>query len=172
MVDTQIMATGLNFSGIGDILGPLQVSEDKTMYTSGDCQESPPSDYCQITKSCVLNLLEEGIAPADQHLLLPPGLLDDVTNAIWKMAVDEPCGFRGCVLNIVLCNDASDSEPKKRRSLLHLKNNILVTHKITILLYPDTSSWFSKMARLFRAKNTVVASHFSSEISRMCSFDY
>ncbi|KAF2361355.1 RTP801-like [Trinorchestia longiramus] len=175
MVDTQVMSHGFNFSGISDILGPLQVTEEKTMIprsASVDGLDSPQSDYYQITKSCVLNLLEEGISPTEQHLLLPPGLLDDVTNAIWRMAVDEPCGFRGCVLNIVLCNDDSDSDPKKRRSLLHLKNNILVTHKITILLYPDTNSWFSKMARLFRPKNTVVAPHFSSEITRMCAFDY
>lgn len=137
----------------------------------GSTASSPCATSNQITRSNVLNFLEEGISPVTQNLILPPGLLEDVTNAIWRVAVDEPCGFRGCVLNIVLCNDNSDSNPKKRRPLLQLKNNVVITHKITILLYPDTTSWFSKMARLFRPKHSVVACNFSSEITRMCCYD-
>lgn len=170
MADTQVLTpSGYKLRGVRDNIEPLYSSEDDLKSQSN--ADSPLSASYTITQCNVRHLLQEGIAPDSQNLLLPPGLVDDVTNAVWRLAVDEPCGFRGCVLSIVLCNDANDSDPKKRRPLLQLMNNTVITHKITILLYPDTNSWFTKMARLFRPKHTAVASHFSSEVTRMCSFD-
>jgi len=144
---------------------PVNVAQNHQVFNPG-LDATAPSFH--ITRTHVLQLLHEGISAENQKLILPPGLLEDITSAIWKMAVDEPCGFRGCVLTVQLCTDAADSDPKKRVPLLTLKNNTVITHRIDILLYPDTSSWLSRMARIFRPKNTAVASHFSSEVVRLC----
>jgi len=157
------------------VLPPLKGHEDLLTKSMRSSEGPAPRLSPPLSPAHLVSLLHHGVPAEAQRLLLPPGLLEDVASAVWRMGEGELRGFRGCVLNIVLCpsSPTSPSAPSTPSStpLLTIRNNTVITHEITILLYPDTESWLSKMARIFKPRYTAISPNFSSEVFRLCPDD-
>jgi len=153
------------------VLQPLKGHDDLLTKSVQTTSEGPlPRLPTPPSPAQLAALLRQGVAAEAQRLLLPPGLLEDVAQAVWRLAEGELRGFRGCVLNVVLCPapPTPGLPPAPPTPLLSIQNHSVITHEITILLYPDTQSWLSRMARIFKPRYTAVSPNFSSEVFRLC----
>ena len=107
------------------------------------------------TRSSTLCRLEEQVRAASNEqytLVVPPTMLDQVADDVLRIAQDEPCGLRGCLLTVRLADDTSSAEKESYTRLAQVKADQFTptTHELLLTLRPDPASWITKMARIFR----------------------
>ena len=92
-------------------------------------------------------------------LLIPSHLPDHVARDILLMAREEPCGVRGCSLDIVY----EDGDLCRRFGRVAVDPDTVTTFEITVVLSRDSPKWFlSKMQSVLRnsPEQTVLKSSY------------
>lgn len=92
-------------------------------------------------------------------LLIPSNLPDHVARDVLLMAREEPCGVRGCSLDIVY----EDGDHCRRFGRVAVDPDTVTTFEITVVLGRDTPKWFlSKMQSVLRnsGEQTILKSSY------------
>ncbi|KAK4312411.1 hypothetical protein Pmani_016166, partial [Petrolisthes manimaculis] len=101
-------------------------------------------------ESLVHRLAREVTSRADElgcgQVIVPPGLIDEITAQVLRLADSEPCGVRGGVLHVLY----SDEEITQHLASMELDPSMPNTFELYLKLTHDTSSWYRKMARLIK----------------------
>ncbi|KAK8395508.1 hypothetical protein O3P69_005551 [Scylla paramamosain] len=128
-------------SNLSDLLGPLPTEE-------GLLDEI--EDPVETSAWMVLRRRVEEEVRQNTHnsIVFPPLLLDQVAEHVLDLAKDEPCGLRGCVLFVVY-EDPELGELQLAK--MKADKNMPSTHLLVLKLKADPTSWFTKMARIFRS---------------------
>ncbi|KAK7080360.1 DNA damage-inducible transcript 4-like [Halocaridina rubra] len=80
------------------------------------------------------------------QIMVPPGLIDQVTSHVLRLSGSEPCGVRGGVLHI----HYFDGEQLQRLTRVVLDPSMPNTYELYLTLRPDTSTWYHKMSRIIK----------------------
>lgn len=93
---------------------------------------------------CLRNAREKELS---SKVFIPCGLTDRVASDIYLMSKDEPCGIRGCAVDVVM----EDGELCQRLGKVILDPNTVTTFEITLVLAKDTPRWLvSKLQSYLR----------------------
>lgn len=142
-------------SNLSDLLGPLPIEE-------GLLEEDLIEDPVETRAWVVLRRRVEEEVRQNTHnsIVFPPLLLDQVAEHVLELSKDEPCGLRGCVLFVVY----EDPElGEQQLAKMKADKNMPSTHLLVLKLKADPTSWFTKMARIFRSlgkRKMVVSSKY------------
>lgn len=131
-------------SNLSDLLGPLPIEEGLLE------DEEFIEDSLETRAWAVLRrrVEEEVRLTTHNSIVFPPLLLDQVAKHILDLSKDEPCGLRGCVLFVVY----EDPElGEQQLAKMKADRNMPSTHLLVLKLKADPTSWFTKMARIFRS---------------------
>lgn len=124
-----------------DMIGPFDSIEDFEIESEGEAE---------ARTSLVQQLTQEVTSRADAlgcgQVLIPPGLIDQVTAQVLRLADSEPCGVRGGVLYIHFFN----GEQLQRLTRVVLDPSMPNTYEIFLTLRPDTTTWYHKMSRIIK----------------------
>ncbi|KAG7176494.1 protein charybde-like [Homarus americanus] len=127
-------------STLSDLLEPLPTEAELTNI------EDPTESR---TRLVLRGRVEEEVRKYTQNnIVLPPTLLDQVADHVLYLSKDEPCGLRGCVIFV-----AYEDPELGEQCLAQVKadKNMPSTHFLVLKLKPDPTSWYTKMARIFRS---------------------
>ncbi|KAK4302560.1 hypothetical protein Pmani_025362 [Petrolisthes manimaculis] len=141
-------------SRLKDLLDPLPTEEEVELRI-----EDPTE---KLERLVLRRKVEEVVMrqAADKNLVFPPYLFDQAADQVLSVAKDEPCGLRGCVLIVVYV------DPELGEQLLtkvKCDEAMPTTHLLVLRFHPDQTSWYTKMARIFRSlgkRKTVVSPKF------------
>lgn len=127
-----------------DVLGPLDSNIE-------DLHDFENEGETAARESLVQQLTREVTSRADElgygEVIVPPGLIDQVTQTVLRLADPEPCGVRGGVLHVHYSDGTNITQ--------HLASMVIDptmpnTFELYLRLSPDTSSWYHKMARIIK----------------------
>lgn len=125
-----------------DILGPLDTVDDFEVF------EAEGEAAARV--SLVQQLTQEVTSRADAlgcgQVIVPSGLIDEVTAQVLRLADSEPCGVRGCVLHVHY--DSGDQ--RQRLTRVVLDPTMPNTFELYLTLRPDTTTWYHKMSRIIK----------------------
>lgn len=157
-----------NTSPLSDLLGPLPTEEDITETWLEDPTEA-------LTCSVLRRRVEEEVRQNTQNnVILPPHLLDQVTEHVQYFAKDEPCGLRGCVLLVVWEDGVNGPQ---QLAQVKADSSTPTTHILVLTLRPDPAAWYTKMARILRSldkrdrRQLVVSPQYDLTKKRLYNFE-
>lgn len=126
-----------------DVLGPLDTNLEAL-------EDFESEGETAARESLVQQLTREVTSRADDlgygQVIVPPGLIDEVTAQVLRLADSEPCGVRGGVLHVHY-NDGTSTQPLASMVLDPTMPN---TFELYLKLTHDSSSWYHKMARFIK----------------------
>ncbi|XP_022098561.1 DNA damage-inducible transcript 4-like protein [Acanthaster planci] len=123
-----------------------------------DIREVKMSQYvASLILDCLRNAREK---QQPTKLLVPDDLPQRVADDVMRMALDEPCGVRGCSLSVIL----EDGEICQRVGKIVVDPSTVTTFEIVLVLTKETPRWlFSKLQTYLRNSNdrpTVIKSSY------------
>lgn len=157
----------LSTSSLSDLIGPLPTEEDVTETWLEDPTEA-------LTCSVLRRRVEEEVRlNTHNNILLPPHLLDQVTEHVQYFSKDEPCGIRGCVL-LVVWEDGENGP--QQLAQVKADSSTPTTHILVLTLRPDPAAWYTKMARMIRSldkreRQMVVSPEYDLTKRRLYNFE-
>ncbi|XP_050696407.1 protein charybde-like [Eriocheir sinensis] len=139
-------------SNLVDLLGPLPTEEGLVDddVEALEVDEEMLDDPVEVRAWAAMRRRVEEEIKLNTHnsIVYPPHLLDQVAEHVLELSKDEPCGLRGCVLFVVY----QDPElGEQQLAKMKADRNMPSTHLLVLKLKADPTSWYTKMARIFRS---------------------
>ncbi|XP_066985713.1 protein charybde-like [Macrobrachium rosenbergii] len=124
-----------------EILGPLDSMDGIEIHVEGEAA---------ARDTLIQQLTQEVTSRADAlgcgQVMIPPGLIDEVTAQVLRLADSEPCGVRGGVLHVHFF----DGEQLQRLTRVVLDPSMPNTFELYLSLRADTTTWYHKMSRIIK----------------------
>ncbi|XP_072165109.1 DNA damage-inducible transcript 4-like protein [Diadema setosum] len=135
---------------IESVRNNINLLDDNAVDQCGNYEDGDnDTKMAQFVSHLVLNTLRKAKDSREfsGKLLIPSNLPDHVARDVLIMAREEPCGVRGCSLDIVY----EDGNMCKRFGRVAVDPDTVTTFEITVILGRDSPKWFlSKMQSVLR----------------------
>ncbi|XP_034536956.1 DNA damage-inducible transcript 4 protein-like [Notolabrus celidotus] len=131
--------------------------------------ESDSSFFCypleetlaaEVVATITQSLTEASHILACSKLIIPDCLLHYVRQELLHLAVSEPCGLRGALID--LCVDRGDQGPLCTVDQIAVDSTLVPTFHVTLVLRPESSGLWPKMQKLFKGSKSPTARHQDS----------
>ncbi|XP_042214560.1 protein charybde-like [Homarus americanus] len=126
-----------------DVLGSIDATDDLEVFEVEGEVAAKVSMVQQLTQEVTSRADALGCG----QVMVPNGLIDEVTAQVLRLADSEPCGLRGGVLH-VLYDDGQQGEQELTRVVLD--PTMPNTYEVYLTLTPDTTTWYHKMSRIIK----------------------
>ncbi|CAJ1067345.1 DNA damage-inducible transcript 4 protein-like [Xyrichtys novacula] len=135
----------------------MSLSESDSSFFFYPLEESLAAE---VVAAITQSLTDASHILACSKLIIPDCLLHYVRQELLHLAVSEPCGLKGALID--LCVDRGDQGPLCTVDQIAVDATLVPTFHVTLVLRPESSGLWPKVQKLFKGSRSPTGRHQDS----------